>query len=87
MDAMRCSQHYGMSVHGCIFSGRFTLAGTLSTSDGTRRQMAYEDVCAGRADWGGLVKLLWYKLTAWLWKRFLGDGTGTLFVNAAAVSD
>jgi len=45
--------------------------------------MAYEDVCAGRADWC-LVKLLWYKLTAWLWKRF---GTGTLLVNVAAVSD
>ncbi|KAF8494408.1 metallophosphoesterase domain-containing protein 1 [Russula emetica] len=41
-------------------------------------QRAYEDVCAGQANWGGLVKLLWYKLTAWLWKRFLGDRAGPL---------
>ncbi len=49
-------------------------------------QMAYEDVCAGHAGWGGILKLLWYKLTARLWKRFLGDDIGTLLVNAAAVS-
>ena len=35
----------------------------------------------------GLVKLLWYMLTrAWLWKRSLGDGVGTVLVNAAAVA-
>lgn len=52
-----------------------------------RAQMAYENICAGRTGWGGLVKLLWYKLTAWLWKRSLGDGgVGTVLVNAAAVA-
>ena len=25
-----------------------------------RAQMAYENICAGRTGWGGLVKLLWY---------------------------
>jgi len=35
MDAMRCSLHYSMSVHGCMCSGTFTLAGAMSTSDGT----------------------------------------------------
>ena len=49
-------------------------------------QMAYEDIYAGRAGWGGILKLLWYKLMARLWKRFSGDDAGTLLVNAAAVS-
>ncbi|KAM6503115.1 metallophosphoesterase domain containing protein [Amanita muscaria] len=51
-----------------------------------RAQMAYENICAGRTGWGGLVMLLWYKLTAWLWERSLGDGVGTVLVNAAAVA-
>jgi hypothetical protein len=52
-----------------------------------RAQMAYENICAGRTGWGGLVELLWYKLTAWLWKRSSGDhDVGTLLVNAAAVA-
>lgn len=46
--------------------------------------MVYENICAGRSGWGGLVMLLWYKLMAWLWNRFLGDTT--LLVNAAAVA-
>jgi len=33
-----------------------------------------------------MVKLLWYELTAWLWKSFLGGGTSTILVNAAAVT-
>ena len=49
-------------------------------------QMTYESICAGRAGWGGMVKLLWYELTAWLWKSFLGGGTSTILVNAAAVT-
>jgi len=48
--------------------------------------MTYENICAGRTGWGGLVELLWYKLTAWPWKRSLGDDVGTLLVNAAAVA-
>ncbi|KAN0118035.1 Metallo-dependent phosphatase-like protein [Russula decolorans] len=51
-----------------------------------RAQMVYENICAGRTGWGGLVELLWYKLTAWPWKRSLGDDVGTLLVNAAAVA-
>ena len=47
-------------------------------------QMVYENICAGRSGWGGLVVLLWYKLMAWLWNRSLGDTT--LLVNAAAVA-
>ena len=48
--------------------------------------MTYESICAGRTGWGGMVKLLWYELTAWLWKSFLGGGTSTILVNAAAVT-
>lgn len=52
-----------------------------------RAQLAYENICAGRTGWGGLVELLWYRLTAWLWKRSSGDDdVGTLLVNAAAVA-
>jgi len=67
-------------------SGTFTLAGASGTSNGTwgkwRTRMYVPDV----ADWGGILKLLWYKLTARLRKRFLGDDIGTLLANAAAVS-
>ena len=47
--------------------------------------MEYENICAGRSGWGGLVVLLWFKLTAWAWKRSLG-GIITVLVNAAVVA-
>ncbi|RPD57592.1 metallophosphoesterase domain-containing protein 1 [Lentinus tigrinus ALCF2SS1-7] len=46
-------------------------------------QEVYEDICAGRAGWGGLVRLLWRRLVAWIWRA--PQGHGSMLVNAAAV--
>lgn len=52
-------------------------------------QALYEDICAGKAGWRGLVTLVWWvavdKLTAWFGRRD-GDGGRTILVNAAAVN-
>ena len=49
-------------------------------------QMTYENICAGRIGWGGLLRLLWYKLTARLRRLFLrDDDIRSLLVNAAAI--
>ncbi|THV01282.1 metallophosphoesterase domain-containing protein 1 [Dendrothele bispora CBS 962.96] len=48
-----------------------------------RAQKAYEDVCAGRSGWGGLIRLIWWTVTACVWQRNREDGT--VLVNAAAV--
>ncbi|KAG7089404.1 hypothetical protein E1B28_011092 [Marasmius oreades] len=46
-------------------------------------QKAYEDVCAGRAGWSGLIRLVWWRMVGWLWK---GNGEdGIIMVNAASV--
>ncbi|KAF8335368.1 metallophosphoesterase domain-containing protein 1 [Cantharellus anzutake] len=73
--------HPQLHVFGHIHAGR-----GVERIKWDKAQMVYEDICARRAAWGGLVKLLWYKLTARLWRRFLGADVGTLLVNAAAVS-
>ena len=46
-------------------------------------QMVYEDICAGRAGWGGLVRLLWYRLVTLVWKG--PRAHGSVLVNASAV--
>ncbi|TFK91340.1 Metallo-dependent phosphatase [Polyporus arcularius HHB13444] len=46
-------------------------------------QMVYEEICAGRAGWGGLARLLWNRLVTWIWGT--GSSQNTDLVNAAAV--
>ncbi|KAI0692017.1 metallophosphoesterase domain-containing protein 1 [Cerioporus squamosus] len=46
-------------------------------------QKLYEEICAGRAGWCGLVRLLWYRLVTWIWRT--ARSHGTILVNAAAV--
>ena len=51
-------------------------------------QALYEDICAGRAGWGGLVRLVWWVVVEKVRKRFGGrdgDRGRTMLVNAAAV--
>ena len=49
-------------------------------------QKAYEEICASRAGWSGLVSLVWWKMVVWLQRSRLirEDGT-TIMVNAASV--
>jgi hypothetical protein len=44
-----------LHVFGHIHAGR-----GVEPIEWDRAQMAYENICAGRTGWGGLVKLLWY---------------------------
>ncbi|KAF9267944.1 metallophosphoesterase domain-containing protein 1 [Marasmius fiardii PR-910] len=46
-------------------------------------QKAFEDVCAGRARWGGLMRLAWWTMVEWLWRG--SRDAGTIMVNAASV--
>ncbi|KAL0578414.1 hypothetical protein V5O48_003564 [Marasmius crinis-equi] len=48
-----------------------------------RAQNAYEDVCAGRGGWIGLMKLAWWTVVAWVLRENRAEGT--TMVNAAAV--
>jgi len=49
-------------------------------------QKAYEEVCAGRAGWSGLVRLVWWKIVAWLsTSRLMREDGATIMVNAASV--
>jgi hypothetical protein len=51
-------------------------------------QKAYEEVCARRVGWSGLVSLVWWKMVAWFLESRLikEDSTsGTIMVNAASV--
>ncbi|TFK24923.1 metallophosphoesterase domain-containing protein 1 [Coprinopsis marcescibilis] len=45
---------------------------------------AYEDVCAGRVGWSGLVRLGWWVVVGWVWRSPVGGGV-TVMVNAASV--
>ena len=46
-------------------------------------QKAYEEVCARRAGWSGLISLVWWKMVAWFWGS--REDTATIMVNAASV--
>ena len=54
-------------------------------------QKAYEEVCARRAGWNGLVSLVWRKIVLWFWRKcrlmpvIREDGDTTIMVNAASV--
>jgi hypothetical protein len=49
-------------------------------------QKAYEEVCARRVGWSGLVSLVWWKMVAWfLGSRLIKEDSGTIMVNAASV--
>lgn len=53
-----------------------------------RAQLAYEELCAGRSGWWGLVRLIRFTVTEQVMRVFQmgeGVGKGTLLVNAAAV--
>ncbi|KAK7014143.1 hypothetical protein VNI00_019381 [Paramarasmius palmivorus] len=47
-----------------------------------KQQQAYEDICAGKAGWGGFARLTWWTLVGWFSP---GETQGTVLVNAAAV--
>ncbi|KAK7468301.1 hypothetical protein VKT23_002815 [Stygiomarasmius scandens] len=46
-------------------------------------QKAYEEICAGRAGWSGLIRLCWWSMIGWFWRGTGEDGT--VMVNAASV--
>ena len=49
-------------------------------------QKVYEEVCARRVGWSGLVGLVWWKMVLWFWGSGLTVEDGvTVMVNAASV--
>ena len=50
-----------------------------------RAQKAYEEVCAGRAGWSGFIRLTWWTVIAWFWRRPARENAATIMVNAASV--
>ena len=50
-----------------------------------RMQKAYEEVCARRVGWSGLIGLIWLKMIMWFRGSHLICEDGTIMVNAASV--
>ena len=49
-------------------------------------QRAYEEVCARRVGWSGLIRLVWWKMVMWFWgSRITREDSATIMVNAASV--
>lgn len=49
-------------------------------------QKAYEEVCARRAGWIGLVSLVWWKIVVWFWGNHpIREDSATIMVNAASI--
>ncbi|KAF8876688.1 metallophosphoesterase domain-containing protein 1 [Gymnopilus junonius] len=48
-------------------------------------QKAFEEVCAGRVGWSGLIRLVWWTVVAWFWRRHVGEDAATIMINAASV--
>lgn len=67
-----------LHVFGHVHSGR-----GVERVRWDQAQKTYEDICAGRVGWTGLIQLLWYRLTDWMWRSSLAHDT--ILVNAATV--
>jgi len=49
-------------------------------------QKAYEEVCARRVGWSGLIRLIWWRMIMWFGgSRPIGEDSATIMVNAASV--
>jgi hypothetical protein len=51
-------------------------------------QKVYEEVCARRVEWSGLISLIWWKMIMWFGGSHLiseSEDSGTIMVNAASV--
>ena len=48
-------------------------------------QKAYEEVCARRVGWSGLISLIWLKMIIWFGGSHLIYEDGTIMVNAVSV--